>query len=69
MTEVPITRDRHAIEQDIANAGMKISRQLEPLRLGETPEQIGDVPGALKQAAGELLRLAGELAEVWPKPQ
>jgi len=68
MTEDPIPRDRHEIEQDIANVGTKIAQQVAQLRSGESAEQIGDVPGRLKQAANELLRLADELADVWPKP-
>ncbi len=69
MIEDSIPRDRHEIEQDIANVGVRIERVCGSLRSGETAEQIGDAPGGLSQAADDLKRLSGELAEVWPKPQ
>lgn len=69
MIEDAIPRDRHAIEQDVANVGMRITQLCGSLRSGETAEQIGDVPHVLGAAANDLLRLSGELTEVWPKPQ
>jgi hypothetical protein len=66
--EEPISRDRHAIEQEIANVGVRIAQLCDSLRSGETAEQLGDVPSKLRGAADELSRLADDLAEVWPAP-
>jgi hypothetical protein len=43
MTEEPITRDRYAIEKDIANLGLRIAPLCSGLGSGVHPEHVGDV--------------------------
>ncbi|HEY5046264.1 MAG TPA: hypothetical protein VII53_10450 [Solirubrobacteraceae bacterium] len=64
--EDQITRDRHAITEDIGEVHATVLHLDYLLTNGETAEQIGDVPSALKQVAEKLSGLADELAAVWP---
>ncbi|HEX4436675.1 MAG TPA: hypothetical protein VH061_07755 [Solirubrobacteraceae bacterium] len=59
------SRDRFAIEKDIANVGHRIGHLTGLLRGGETAEQLADVPSALARDGNELQRLAAELATAW----